>query len=171
MKYDIGCGPYKKPGFIGVDRVQLPGVDVVHDLSTLPWPLPDNAASEINMVNVIEHLPDTVGVFNELHRIAALGCRVEIIYPYFRSAGAYGDPTHVRYFSEYMIDYFLRPGTSSRRENGYAFYTDRYWRLLERQLIGYPGVRHLPDHLVSVVSRHLLNLIHVVRIVITPDKP
>ncbi|UCH07499.1 MAG: hypothetical protein JSV55_00415, partial [Deltaproteobacteria bacterium] len=36
---DIGCGPAKADGFIGLDIRDLPGVDLVHDLNEIPWPI------------------------------------------------------------------------------------------------------------------------------------
>jgi hypothetical protein len=44
---DIGCGKSKTSGCIGIDRVTLPGVDVVHDLDQFPWPFPDDEFSII----------------------------------------------------------------------------------------------------------------------------
>lgn len=170
LQLDVGCGRNKRPGFVGVDRHLFAGVDVVHDLNRFPWPFADNSAGEIVLDNVLEHLPDTVGTMNELHRIAAPGSRVQIEYPYWRSLGAYGDPTHVRHFNEFMIDYFLEPGSSERPENKFAFYTTKYWRLISRDLISYPVLEWLPQVVLRNVSRQLFDIVHGVRIVITPDK-
>jgi hypothetical protein len=38
MKLDLGCGTKKREGFVGVDSMTLPGVDVVVDLRITPWP-------------------------------------------------------------------------------------------------------------------------------------
>lgn len=166
----MGCGKSKRPGFIGVDCHPLPGVDIVHDLNRFPWPLDNDCAEEIVLDNVIEHLPDTVAVLDELHRIAREGCRVEIIYPYWRSFGAYGDPTHVHYFNEFMIHYFMRPGSTKRKENQYAFYTTKYWHLMSSNFVTYPGLGWLPQWILRNTSRHLFDVIHGVRILITPEK-
>ena len=170
LRIDVGCGKKKRPGFVGIDCHPLPSVDIVHDLTQFPWPLEDNCAEEIVLDNVIENLPDTVATFDELHRIAMPGCRVTIEYPYWRSLGAYGDPTHVHYFNEFLIDYFMPPGTTSRSENQYAFYTTKYWTLLSRRLITYPGLGWLPHWALRNTSRHLFDLIHAVRLVVTPEK-
>jgi len=55
-RLDVGCGQRKLPGAIGLDRVALPGVDVVHDLNVLPYPFPDNEFNEIYARHVIEHV-------------------------------------------------------------------------------------------------------------------
>lgn len=38
MKIDIGCGNSKRSGYIGLDCLKLPDVDIVHDLNTFPYP-------------------------------------------------------------------------------------------------------------------------------------
>ncbi|MFD2876424.1 hypothetical protein ACFTAO_11425 [Paenibacillus rhizoplanae] len=32
MRIDIGCGPGKESGYLGIDRTQYPGVDIVCDI-------------------------------------------------------------------------------------------------------------------------------------------
>ena len=41
IRLDIGCGANKQPNFVGIDMLPLKGVDIVWDLETTPWPLPD----------------------------------------------------------------------------------------------------------------------------------
>jgi SAM-dependent methyltransferase len=171
VKLDVGCGTCKLAGFVGMDAHHLPGVDIVHDLTVFPWPIQDQAVEQIWCSNVIEHLPDTVATMNEFHRIAKKDCRVFIIYPHYRSFGSYGDPTHVHFFNENMIEYFLEPGTSTRLENRYAFYTQRYWRLTSRKLSTYPFLRFLPDRWLSLMARHFVaDIVHSVELEITPVK-
>jgi len=50
---ELGCGANKTPGAVGVDRVAGPGVDVVHDLSRLPWPFPDNTFDEVRLSHIL----------------------------------------------------------------------------------------------------------------------
>jgi len=59
---DVGCGTAKVKGAIGLDIAPLPGVDVVHDLNKFPWPFENGTFDEIYMLDVIEHLDDTIGV-------------------------------------------------------------------------------------------------------------
>jgi len=40
MKLDIGCGWSKRAGFVGMDKRNLPGVDIIHDLEIFPYPIP-----------------------------------------------------------------------------------------------------------------------------------
>lgn len=55
-RIDLGSGPNKTPGFIGVDIRAVPGVDVVCDLERFPWPIPDDCASTVITNHVLEHI-------------------------------------------------------------------------------------------------------------------
>ena len=37
-RLNIGCGKKNKNGYINLDLLKLPNVDVVHDLNQFPWP-------------------------------------------------------------------------------------------------------------------------------------
>jgi len=106
MKIHLGCGKSKRPGYIGVDFADLPGVDVIHDLNVLPYPFETNGADDVLLENILEHLPNTITVMEELWRMCKPGAEVEIWVPYYNSPGAHSDPTHVRFFTENSFDYF-----------------------------------------------------------------
>ena len=111
LKIDIGCGKNKKEGFLGVDMMQLPGVDIIHDLRT-KWPWPDNSVEEAHASHFIEHLTnlndkwERIHFFNELWRVMKPGAKATIILPHWCSNRYYGDPTHKEPFSE-MGFYYL----------------------------------------------------------------
>ncbi len=96
MKLDLGCGPKKKEGFIGVDCLAMPGVDMLCDLRALPWPWADNSVDQVHCAHFVEHLTgaERVAFFNELDRVMKPGATAEIITPDWSNPSAYGDPTH-----------------------------------------------------------------------------
>ena len=102
----MGCGRDIRPGFVNADSKPLAGVDVVCDFSRFPWPFIDNVFDEVVAIHVIEHLPNTLRVMEELHRITAPGARTAIEVPHYKHSSAYKDPTHVRFFTEESFDYF-----------------------------------------------------------------
>jgi len=103
---DIGCGDKKTDGAIGVDNVSLPGVDILHDLKTYPWPFPDNHADYIYMNSIIEHLPDTFRVMEEVHRILKPGGVVKITTSYWNHHDSISSPQHCSFFDEKTWRYF-----------------------------------------------------------------
>jgi SAM-dependent methyltransferase len=57
IKLDIGCGANKQgPDWVGIDYRAMPGVDIVHDLTKFPWPLPDESVSLAASSHVFEHI-------------------------------------------------------------------------------------------------------------------
>jgi hypothetical protein len=105
-KLNVGCGNEILRGYVNLDIAELPGVDVVHDLNKLPWPFEDNRFEEIRIIHVLEHLPDTVRIMEELWRISNAGCKVIVCVPYWNSWRSVGDPTHVKGFHQKTFDFF-----------------------------------------------------------------
>lgn len=105
LKLDIGCGTAKREGFLGVDAIDFPGVDVVMDVRT-QWPWPDNSVAEVHCSHFLEHLTglERVHFANQLYRVlvpgeigpASLPVKgfATVIVPHWCSHRAYGDPTH-----------------------------------------------------------------------------
>ena len=97
LKLDLGCGPNKKEGFLGVDTLPFDGkVDIVHDLKKTPWPWKTDSVDEVYSSHFLEHLTgaERVPFFNELWRVMKMGSNAFIIVPSWTSERAYGDPTH-----------------------------------------------------------------------------
>lgn len=61
VKLDIGCGASKMPGFIGMDMLDLPGVDIIHNIEITPWPLPAECISTAIASHILEHITPTGG--------------------------------------------------------------------------------------------------------------
>lgn len=95
LKLNIGSGPSKMEGFLGVDSIKFPNVDVVTDLNR-PWPWLDNSVEEIYCSHCIEHFDavERVHVYNEMFRVMKVGAKATLIAPFWSSGRAYGDPTH-----------------------------------------------------------------------------
>jgi len=95
IKLDLGCGPRKQEGFIGVDRIKFEGVDVVTDLNA-KWPWKDETVGEIYMSHTMEHFTGVqrVHIVNEMYRVMQKGAKAQVITPYWASNRAYGDYTH-----------------------------------------------------------------------------
>lgn len=105
---DFGCGHRKHPGAIGMDNVPLEGVDVVHDLLSVPYPFATGCADEIVLSHVLEHLtlPEINQVLDEAYRILSLDGIVTISVPHALSMAFYCDPTHQTRFSFETFFYF-----------------------------------------------------------------
>lgn len=106
LRIDLGCGRYKRAGFIGVDKFSVVQPDVVCDFEKEKLPFEDSSVSEIYSSHVFEHIHDIQSVMNEVHRVMAPDGLLTIRVPYWTSEGAYRDPTHVRFFTEKSFEYW-----------------------------------------------------------------
>ncbi|MCP4631208.1 MAG: class I SAM-dependent methyltransferase [bacterium] len=108
---DVGCGFNKQPGYTGMDKRPVDGVDIVHDAECFPWPLDDDDCAVIVMSHMIEHIKPWLQIdfMNEAWRILEMGGLLFIATPYATSFGYSQDPTHCSPWNEATVDYFT-PG-------------------------------------------------------------
>lgn len=106
MKLDIGCGPYKKPGYVGVDTDRQEGVNVRGDVCHLPFG--ESTIEGIHTRNTLEHVPDIFKALSEFFRVAKPEAQIEITVPHFSSYEYWRDLTHLRPFSAFTFDHFDR---------------------------------------------------------------
>lgn len=126
----IGCGLQKMPGAIGLDNVALPGVDVVADLEGAPLPFPDNTFEIIYAYHVLEHMTDLSKVMAELHRVCRPGATIEVSVPYYTCVGAFGDPTHKRFFTYRTFEHFADTEDTDR----YTWFSQTRFRISHRHI-------------------------------------
>lgn len=134
IRLDIGCGKNKQPGFVGIDYRAWPGVDVVHDLESLPWPLPDECATTAIASHVLEHINPHNGVFinvmNEIWRVMKPEGQFAFVVPYAGSHGFFQDPTHVNPINESTMLYFdPDPEGAQGSRSLYNFYEPKPWKI------------------------------------------
>jgi hypothetical protein len=167
MKLDLGCGAKKhEGGYLGVDTLNLPGVDLVWDLRVTPWPWPDNAIESVFCSHFVEHLTgaERISFFNELWRVMKPGAIAEIVTPDWSHASAYGDPTH------------QWPPMS----NWYLVYLDKAWREAQVSHVGYtcdftsthaytpdPSIAKLPLEAMRQAVTHNINTATELRATLT----
>jgi len=126
QKLNVGCGMDVREGYVNLDVQQLPGVDVVHDLTVLPWPFDNDSFDEVLVMSVLEHLPNTVATMEEIWRICRDGAAVTICVPHWNSRTAWLDPTHVRPFDAETFDFF---DPESELCRGRPYYTKARFRV------------------------------------------
>lgn len=118
-RLNLGCGHDTKPGWVNVDRVKLPGVDLVWDLETLPLPFRDGEFEEVVCFDVLEHL-EYIPVLEEIFRIMKPGGILRVRVPHFTSKNSYTDPTHRKLFAFRTFDFFAQ-GSLKEREYYFEF--------------------------------------------------
>jgi len=96
LRVDLGCGPYKSKGWLGVDVYPFDGVDIVYDGDRLPFD--DSTVDEIRAMHVMEHIPNIFNLMREIHRVCKNGAIITITSPHFTSCHNHYDFEHVRRF-------------------------------------------------------------------------
>jgi predicted SAM-dependent methyltransferase len=131
---DIGCGPSKKEGFIGIDRLPLPNVDYVTDLEKGLDFLSDNSVDEIYTSNFFEHIDNFEFFLKECHRVVKPSGCINIYVPHFSNPWFYSDYTHKRFFGLYTFLYFSDNSNKYKRKVP-NFYSDFKFTMSEQKLI------------------------------------
>ncbi|WP_310732036.1 methyltransferase domain-containing protein, partial [Sphaerotilus natans] len=125
-KINLGSGKDYKPGWLNIDILARTEPDIVLDLSknlNLPtiisskhWGMVKIDSFQFDIIyanNVLEHVPDLVGLMTQcLHLLKEEGT-FEIEVPYEKSLTAWQDPTHIR----------------ALNENSWIYYTEWFWYL------------------------------------------
>ncbi len=100
VRLDLGSGNVCPPGFIGVDRFPLPGVDVVADLDK-PLPFADDSVDLVLASHALEHVADLMATMKEIYRVCKHGAQVCITAPYYQQGLNLANPYHLQVFNEH----------------------------------------------------------------------
>lgn len=156
-KLNLGCGTKIIPGHVNIDIVQLPGVDIVYDLNSFPYPFKENTFQEIYADNVIEHLTDFCKVMEELHRILLPRGKLIIKVPHFSSHDAWAHPQHTRPFTIETFDFFVK-GTKRNKVDGRCF-PFAFSKIKQKKIVFEKGLHPLNWH--NYIAEPLANLFQV----------
>lgn len=153
MILDLGCGIEKVPGAIGVDCVALTSVDVIADICKV-LPFRENTFDQVYLNDVIEHVPNTIRLMEEIHRVARPDALVHIRVVNYNTQYMAIDPTHVRAFHEETFSFFgSRPGrnyyTHARFE---TLSVSKGWDALAKRVLR-------SERLLNIAARYLMNVL------------
>jgi predicted SAM-dependent methyltransferase len=112
-RLNLGCGSFKKPGFLNVDMVPEVEPELILDLDSLPYPFPDNHFELIEAFHVLEHLRDPFQAIAEMYRIAKPGAQIHIRVPHF--SRGFTHPDHKHGFSVNFPTYYANPSAGLYR--------------------------------------------------------
>jgi len=92
---DLGCGLHKQKDAIGIDNMDLEGVDIVADIKK-GIPMEDLSCDEVIMSHFFEHLneDERLNLMKEIYRVLKVGGVVKITCPHSYAFYGYADPTH-----------------------------------------------------------------------------
>jgi len=108
IQLDVGRGESKQDGFLCLDGRDLPGVDIIHNVEALPYPISDSECHVILLRYVIERIKPwlTIDFFNEMWRIMKPGGKLVIATPYAGNPVFWQDPGNCNGFTEHTFQFF-----------------------------------------------------------------
>lgn len=110
IRLDIGCGDHKTPTFVGMDSTKSKDVDIVHDLESFPWPLPDESVLTAVASNVLQQINPHGNVFinfmNEVWRVLKPEGQFAFVVPYAGGLAYWQDPKNCNGINEITMLYF-----------------------------------------------------------------
>lgn len=107
LKVELGCGKTKSEGYIGVDRFQLEGVDIIADLNQ-ELPFDDNSVDIILACHSLEHVNDLYFTMSEINRICKNKAIMYILAPYYNTSLNIANLYHKSVFNEETFRFFSR---------------------------------------------------------------
>lgn len=102
MKLNLGCGKDTREGYVNIDMLPGPGVDVVLDLNTCKLPYQSDSIDEIYLSHVLEHIIDRYAFMIECHRVLKPKGSVIVKLPVNRFSVAHQSCTHGKGYFAYM---------------------------------------------------------------------
>lgn len=126
-KLNLGCGKDIKKDYVNLDSVNLPGVNVIHNLDKYPWPFKDNTFDEIYASHSLEHLDSIIKPVEEIWRISKNNAKIKIKVPIFPSIWAMVT-THKQFFTYMAFDCFTE-------KDDVNYYSKARFKILKRKII------------------------------------
>ncbi len=129
-KVDLGCGSSKPEGFIGIDRMAMPGVDLIGDLDgTLP--LNTNSVDLLYASHSLEHARDIMHTMREIYRVCKHGAQVCIVAPYHEQKLNVANPYHLNVFNEHTPRFWTNSSFANVELEEYWHPHAEKWGLME----------------------------------------
>lgn len=149
VEINLGAGRKRVGDAIGVDSVRTAACDVQANIDGTVLPFKRDSIQRVYAWHVLEHIRDLPALMEELHRICAPQAELHIEVPYFSCVGAFGDPTHVRFFT-YNTFLFWTQGTDQANWFSTARYEIKQRRIIFGRLHQALGIQWLANRFPNV---------------------
>ncbi len=115
LHIELGCGTSKRnPQAVGIDILDVPGVDVVGDALEVLRGLPDGSVESVYSEHFMEHIDAPRDLLAECARVLRPGGEFRAVMPHFSNPAFYSDPTHSSFFGLYTFSYWVAKSPFTR---------------------------------------------------------
>ena len=104
---------------------------------------------EVHSAHVLEHIKNLVQLMEEIHRVCKHDAIVVISVPYYTSRGAFTDPEHIRFYTEYTFQRFEPP----------TYGVNCNYKILSTEFDVVRSFRHFPKIVQKWCRRYLWNVV------------
>jgi len=171
VRVDLGCGRAKQPGFIGIDHLPLPGVDILADMDK-GLPLRNDSVDYLVASHSLEHTTDIIFTMQEIYRVCKHKAIVCIVAPYYHTSLNMANPYHKQIFNEHTPRFFTTADNTLVNKADYEFPQIQNWglgasdnrvcqmdfRCLRMELFYFPAYRRLPEDKKRELRQHYMNV-------------
>src|SRR6476646_6503755 len=120
LKIELGCGGSKRdPDAVGIDILDMPGVDLVGDALEVLRSLDEGSVDSVYSEHFLEHIPDARSMVAECARVLRPGGEFRAVVPHFSNPAFYSDPTHHTFFGLYTFSYWVAKSPFTRASPQY----------------------------------------------------
>jgi ubiquinone/menaquinone biosynthesis C-methylase UbiE len=148
---DLGCGPNKKHGCIGIDVLPLQNVDIVANIENGLPEIPSDTVDIYETSHFLEHIQNFEGLIREIHRTLKKEGQLRVVVPHFSNPYFYSDYTHKRFFGLYSFDYFS-DNTNTLKHIVPVYNHEIKFSIIRRKLIFKSGTFPL----INLLRKHIL---------------
>jgi hypothetical protein len=156
-KLNLGCGKDIKDGYVNLDSVKLPGIDIVHNLDKYPWPFKNNEFDEIEGYMILEHLDSIIKPLEEIWRISKNKAIIKIKVPLFPSIYSVSDPTHKQFFTYFTFNYFTENDNLNYYSKARFNILQRGFRFSWNKFLNFPSI--FMNRFPKLYSRYLSSIL------------
>lgn len=111
VRIDLGCGHTKAEGYLGIDRYNLPGVDIVADVNR-GIPLEDNSVDIVLCSHSLEHFDNIFFIMEEIYRVCKHRSLIYVLSPYHMETVNFANFYHKQVFNESTFRFFTSDSTT-----------------------------------------------------------
>lgn len=172
MKLNLGCGSYKRDGYIDVDLWEGAKPDKVVDLFRPDWWMEfgENAVDTIYCGHFVEHIPhgnEKVDMFftfmDNCYKVMKDGAVMTIRWPHYASFITHIEPTHRRSITQLTWRYTDATWRRSAKVDYYPLVCDFSYKITEVLMTHPPVLR--PGHTGDMTEQDKFALSHYVNII------
>lgn len=132
MRIDLGSGKHKFRDCIGIDRIDYPDTDIVHDFNQ-KLPLEDNSVEFVMASHSLQYVDNLQPVMEDIYRVCRHKAIVCIVAPYAHVTSHIVNPQYKQLLNEHTPRYWTKHPTMTLDSDEFLFSPQDSWSLQDEE--------------------------------------